>query len=79
MLNSRECPLSGESLERAKRNFAFVQARGVFRHLTRFRFASAMAIVRHAGPRAIEWIRYVRPPRRSPAAGTPQALQEQQA
>jgi hypothetical protein len=79
MLNSRECPLSGESLERAKRNFAFVQARGVCRHLTRFRFASAMAIVRHAGPGAIEWIRYVRPPRRNPAAGTPQALQEQQA
>jgi glycosyltransferase involved in cell wall biosynthesis len=78
MLNSPECPLTGESLERAKRNFAFVQARGVFRHLKRGHFKSAMAVARYAGPDALEWIRYVRPPRRSPTAGTPQAQQEQQ-
>ena len=79
MLDSPECPLSAESLERAKRNFAFVQARGVFRHLKRGRFKSAVAVVRYAGPDALEWIRYVRPPRRNPTAGTPQALQELQA
>jgi len=79
MLKSPECPLSAESLERAKRNFAFVQARGAFRHLKRFRLASAMSIVRHAGPDAVEWIRYGRPPRRSATAGTPPALRELQA
>jgi hypothetical protein len=79
MLNSPECPLTADSLERARRNFAFVQARGVFRYLKRGRFKPAMAIVRHAGPDALEWIRYVRPPRRSPTAGTPQAVRELQA
>jgi len=79
MLHSPQCPLAADSLERARRNFAFVQARGVFRHLKRGHFKSAMAVVRYAGPDTLEWIRYVRPPRRSPAAGTPQALQEQQA
>ena len=52
MLNSPECPLTGDSLERAKCNFVFVQARGVYRHLKHRRFASALAIVRHAGPSA---------------------------
>lgn len=79
VLNSRECPLTGDSLERAKRNFAFVQARGVLRHLKRRRFASALAVVRHAGPGAGDWIRYVRPQRRSAAAGTPPSLREVQA
>jgi hypothetical protein len=38
-----------------------------------------MAVIRYAGPDVLEWIRYVRPPHRSPTAGTPHALQEQQA
>jgi glycosyltransferase involved in cell wall biosynthesis len=79
MLHSQECPLTGDSRERAKRNFAFVQARTVYRHLKRRRFASALAIVRHAGPSAADWIRYVRPPRRSAAAGTPPAVPKVQA
>jgi glycosyltransferase involved in cell wall biosynthesis len=71
MLNSHECPLTGDSLERAKRNFVFIQARGVYRYLKRRRFASALAVVRHAGPNVIAWIRYLRPARRNAAAGTP--------
>jgi glycosyltransferase involved in cell wall biosynthesis len=78
MLNSPECPLTGDSLERAKRNFVFVQARGVYRYLKRRRVASALAIVRHAGPSAGDWIRYLRPPRRSAAAGTPPSVHEVQ-
>ena len=31
MLNSAQCPLTGDALERAKRNFAYVQVRGVYR------------------------------------------------
>jgi hypothetical protein len=78
MLNSHECPLTGDSLERAKCNFAFVQARGAYRHLKRRRFASALAIVRHAGPSVGDWIRYLRPPRWSAAAGTPPSVHEVQ-
>jgi hypothetical protein len=78
MLNSRECPLSGDALERAKRNFAYVQARGAYRHCKRGRFAAAVAVIRHTGPSVGEWIRYMRPPRRNMAAGTPPARHETQ-
>jgi glycosyltransferase involved in cell wall biosynthesis len=74
MLNSPECPLTGDLLERAKRTFAFIRVREVYRYLKRRRFASALAVARHAGLGPADWIRYVRPPRRSPAAGTPPAL-----
>ena len=65
MLHSPECPLAGDSLERAKRNFAFVQARGVFRHLKRGRFDRRWRSSGTPALSAVEWIRYLRPPRRS--------------
>jgi hypothetical protein len=71
MLNSSRCPLSAEAREQAKRNFAFSQARGAFRHFKRRRFASCAAIVRHSRMGVADWIRYLRPPRRSAMAGTP--------
>jgi len=76
MLNSPACPLTGDALARAKRNFAYVQARGIYRQLKRRRFAAAVAVIRHAGLSAGDWIRYVRPPRRSASAGTPPSLHE---
>jgi len=71
MLNSSECPLTGEALDIAKRNFAWVQARGVYRHLKRRRLQSALAILEHAGLTPADWARYLRRPHRSPSAGTP--------
>jgi len=71
MLNSNECPLTGETLALAKRNFAFVQARGMYRFARRGKFTSALGILRHAGLTWREWGRYLRPPRRSRDAGTP--------
>jgi glycosyltransferase involved in cell wall biosynthesis len=71
MLNSAECPLTGEARERAKCNYTYVQARGVFRNLKRGRFSSAAAIIRHGGLGAGDWIRYLRPPKRRADAGTP--------
>jgi glycosyltransferase involved in cell wall biosynthesis len=71
MLNSSECPLTGEALETAKRNFAWVQARGVYRHLKGRRIGSALGILEHAGLTPADWARYLRPPRRDPRAGTP--------
>lgn len=76
MLNSPECPLTGETLEQAKRNFAFVQARGVYRLLKRRRFGAATAILKHTGLGASDWIRYLRRPRRRADAGTPQQRRE---
>ena len=71
MLNSAQCPLTGDALELGKRNFVFVQARGIYRHLKAGRFRSAAAIFRHVGLGPGDWASYLRPPRRSPSAGTP--------
>ena len=73
MLNSDDCPLTGETLALAKRNFAYVQARGMYRFVRRGKFTSALEIFRHAGLTWTEWGRYLRPPRRSRDAGTPRS------
>lgn len=70
-LHSDECPLDDVSREQAKRNFVYVQARGIVRRLRRGNFAAAAAILRHAGLGTSAWLRYLRPPRRTSLAGTP--------
>ena len=71
MLNSAECPLDAAEREQAKTNFVFSSARGAFRHLKQHRSGSAAAIVKYAGPGILDWMRYLRPPRRRATAGTP--------
>jgi hypothetical protein len=71
MLGSAQCPLDDARREQAKRNFVYTSARGAFRGLKRRRLGSAAAIVKHAGPGILDWMRYLRPPRRSATAGTP--------
>jgi glycosyltransferase involved in cell wall biosynthesis len=71
MLNSDQCPLTGAPLTRAKSNFAFTQARGIYRHLKQRRVGSALAVLTHSGLGALDWVRYLRPPRRTANAGTP--------
>jgi hypothetical protein len=71
MLNSAECPLSGETLQRAKRNYTYVQARGIFRMVRRRRFKSAIDFIKYGGLGISDWIKYLRPPKRSADAGTP--------
>jgi hypothetical protein len=78
MLNSSLCPLTAEAREQARRNFAYCQARGAFRHFRRRHFAWSVAVVRHSRMSVIDWLRYLRPPRRSASAGTP-PLREVQA
>ena len=70
-LHSAECPLDAVSREQAKRNFVYVQARGIVRRLRRGNFAAAAAILRHAGLGTSAWLRYLRRPRRTNLAGTP--------
>jgi Glycosyl transferase family 2 len=71
MLHSPECPLSGERLALAKRNFVFLQARGIVRRVRRGQFRSAMNIARYAGIGPLDWIRYLRRPQRRIDAGIP--------
>jgi glycosyltransferase involved in cell wall biosynthesis len=71
MLNSPACPLSGEALAIRKRNFAYIQAREVYRKLKRKRFRAAVDIVRYCGLGAADWFSHLRPPQRNVAAGTP--------
>ena len=71
MLNSAECPINGEALELAKRNFAFSQARAIYRHFKRGRVATAAASLRLLGLGPRDWMTYLRPPRRHASAGIP--------
>jgi hypothetical protein len=71
MLNSPACPLHGAALEQAKRNFVYTLARKAFRLSRRRQFDAAVATIAYGGVSAPEWLRYLRPPRRTTAAGTP--------
>ena len=76
MLNSAECPLTGNTLERAKRNFVYTQGRVVYRNLKARRFESIAILLRHVGLGPLDWASYMRPPHRTASAGTPTAGQE---
>ncbi len=73
MLNSPACPLRGDALEQAKRNFTYTLVRKWFRQSRRRQFASALMTLRYSGMGPLEWLRYLRPPRRSAYAGSPPA------
>jgi hypothetical protein len=72
MLNSPTCPLHGPALEQAKRNFVYIVAREAYRKLRRRRFLPAAAVIAHATVKPNEWLRYLRRPRRSGSAGSPE-------
>lgn len=71
MLNSPECPLDADVLDRAKSNFLWAATRDAYRQFKSGRFSAAAASVRFLGLDAADWIRYLRPPNRNPNAGTP--------
>jgi glycosyltransferase involved in cell wall biosynthesis len=71
MLNSADCPLTGDVLEIAKRNFVYTQGRGLYRRLRRGQFSEAVTTARLIGLGPLDWMAYLRPPRRSASAGTP--------
>ena len=71
LLNSPECPLRGDTLLRAKRNFMFTRARELYHHVKGRRFGAAMTALRNCGLRPSEWASYLRLPQRRPDAGTP--------
>jgi glycosyltransferase involved in cell wall biosynthesis len=74
VLNSEQCPLRGDVLDRARRNFAFTRAREIYRSLKQRKFSTAAATWRHCGLSSGDWARYLRPARRSTTAGTPPSV-----
>ena len=76
ILTAPGCPLTGDALEQGKRNFVFSQTRGIYRHLRAGRVRAAAVIIRHIGLGPGDYIRYLRPPRRTNTAGTPRVSQE---
>ncbi len=71
MLNSPECPLTGEVLECAKANFVFTVARKIYWELFGGRPRQAWRIFRTAGFQRGDWIRFLRRRPPDPVAGTP--------
>ena len=71
MLNSADCPLRGDELEQAKRNFMFTVLREAWYQLRDGRPRSAAAYLAHTSFGVNAWLRYLRMPRRSTMAGTP--------
>ncbi len=71
MLNSPECPLDGADREQAKRNWAYVVARGARRRARRGQFRAAFDVIRYSRLGVTDWLRYLRPSRRDVFAGTP--------
>jgi hypothetical protein len=76
MLKSPHCPLAADEIERAKRNWAYVVARGVVRLLLARKVRYPFRILRHAQLAPLDWVRYLRRPRRDAAAGTPREQHE---
>jgi hypothetical protein len=72
LLNAADCPLGGDELERAKRNFMFMVAREAYYHARSRNYRAAVSFLRHTDLGAAVWLRYLRRPQRSIAAGTPE-------
>lgn len=69
-LSAPACPLSARERELARRNWAFVVAREVWRSARTGRWTDARRRLAQAGLGWTDWIRYLRRPRRDRLAGT---------
>ena len=70
-LHDAACPLAAAEREQALRNQAYTAAKVVARSLRAGEWSMAVYRARRAGLTPADWLRYLRPPRRSPFAGTP--------
>jgi hypothetical protein len=71
ILSSRECPLADEERQIARRNHAARVARQAFWDLRDGAPDLAVYRLTHAGLSVIDWLMYLRRPRRTAFAGTP--------
>jgi glycosyltransferase involved in cell wall biosynthesis len=70
-LNAASCPLERSEREIAKANHAYVTAREAWRNVRGRRPTLGLTRMWTAGLTPVDWLRYLRPPRRSALAGTP--------
>lgn len=70
-LHDPACPLRGDALEIARRNQTYTVVKQLWRDVKRGDLSAAIYRVRHAGLSTLDWMRYLRPPMRQAAAGTP--------
>jgi glycosyltransferase involved in cell wall biosynthesis len=70
-LQEPDCPLTPEERQQAKRNRAYHLARRTVEDLRRGRFAFAWNRLRYSSMGPLDWLRYLRWPRRDAFAGTP--------
>ena len=70
-LQSPDCPLEGEELEQAKRNWVFIVAKLTYKDLRAGRSDMAWLRLQAVGLSLKDWLHYLRRPRRNILAGTP--------
>jgi len=70
-LEEPDCPLTPDEREQAKRNRAYHAARRTLEDLRRGRFAFAWNRLRYSNMGLVDWLRYLRWPKRNAFAGTP--------
>jgi hypothetical protein len=70
-LNAPECPLTPEEREQAKRNRAYHLAKRTLQDVRRGRWRFAWSRFRQSQMTPGDWLRYLRPPKRTAFAGTP--------
>jgi hypothetical protein len=68
-LHDADCPLDAAELPVARRNLAFSSAKTVWRAVQNGDFGLAWHRATASGLTPVDWIRYLRPPRRSTLAG----------
>jgi glycosyltransferase involved in cell wall biosynthesis len=70
-LNQPGCPLTGRELQQARKNWCWRVARYAVSATLEGRWGDGFAIASGSGISASEWVRYLRKPKRSDAAGVP--------
>jgi glycosyl transferase family 2 len=71
MLHEDDCPLTGAELDQAKRNWCWRVGRYAWEEVIRGRWTAGLTIARGSGISIAEWLRFLRRPQRSDAAGVP--------
>jgi hypothetical protein len=70
-LQASTCPLDGTERAIAMRNSAFGTAKQIWRDLRAGRWELGLFRLRHSGLTPADWVRWLRPPKRSGLAGSP--------
>ena len=70
-LDAPECPLTPDERQQAKRNRTYHLAKRTLQDIRRGQWRTAIDRLRFSKLTLADWLRYLRPPKRNPLAGTP--------